>query len=211
MIDIRAALTDLLDHELPLDDALDRHFSADHHQRTNGTCSDRGEFAAHTAHPRSIVSNVRITVLDEHRRCALRRPTRGRGHHTRTDGGRVVREVCLFGEVAADGRSTRVEETTPKLTGEEVAATSATPADRARTCSSSAFSRFGGDLRPLPCRSWPGSSALRTTGRPRHPAALVRLKMRSSPRIDVRPQPQRAKLRRQLLNGRTRSARICRA
>jgi hypothetical protein len=118
MTDIKTALTDLLDRELGLDDALDRHFTPDYRQRTDGTWSDRAEFASHIAHLRSIVGSARTNVIDEHRD-----GTRYADRHTvdvaKLDGGCVVQEVYLFGEFAADGRFLRIEETTLMLAGEE--------------------------------------------------------------------------------------------
>lgn len=118
MTDIKTALTDLLGRELALDDALDRHFTPDYRQRTDGTWSDRAEFAAHIAHLRSIVRSADIDVVDEHRDGA-RYAERHVVDVAKVDGGRVVQEVYLFGQFAADGRFSRVEETTLMLAGEE--------------------------------------------------------------------------------------------
>lgn len=118
MTDIKTALTDLLDQDLPLEDALDRHFAPDYQQRTDGTWSDRAVFADHIAHLRSIIRSAAINVIDEHQD-----GTRYADRHTvdiaKADGGRVVQEVYLFGQFAADGRFLRIEETTLMLAGQE--------------------------------------------------------------------------------------------
>jgi hypothetical protein len=119
MTDIRAALTDLLgDPSLPLDQAIDRHFSHDYWQRTNGDWDDRAGFAAHIAHLRTIVDAISVEVLDE-----IIDGTRYADRHVVTivkrDGSRVVQEVYLFGELADDGRFTRIEESTLLLSGAE--------------------------------------------------------------------------------------------
>lgn len=118
MTNIKAALTDLFDRELALDNALDRHFAPDYRQRTDGTWSDRAEFADHIAHLRSIIRSADINIIDEHRD-----GTRYADRHTvdvaKVNGGRVVQEVYLFGQFAADGRFLRVDETTLMLAGEE--------------------------------------------------------------------------------------------
>jgi hypothetical protein len=119
MTDIKAALVDLLNNgDLPLDEAIERHFIPTYRQRTDGICSDRDGFAAHIAHLRSIVASVSIEVLDE-----FRDGTRYADRHivdvAKTDGGRVAQEVYVFGELADDGRFARLDETTLMLDGDE--------------------------------------------------------------------------------------------
>jgi hypothetical protein len=119
MTDIKAALGDLLNApDLPLDDAIERHFLPTYSQRTDGICSDRSGFATHIAHLRSIIASVSIEVLDE-----FRDGTRYADRHivdvAKTDGGRVTQEVYLFGELADDGRFAHIDETTLMLDGDE--------------------------------------------------------------------------------------------
>ncbi|MFJ4094609.1 nuclear transport factor 2 family protein [Kitasatospora sp. NPDC089913] len=119
--DIGRALDDLLfapDPDLPLDEAVSRHFTPDYRQRTNGVWSDRAGFVEHIAKLRSLVREGRVEVHDE-----LRDGTRYADRHTvtvtRNDGRTSRIEVYLFAELAADGRFERVEETTLLLTGDE--------------------------------------------------------------------------------------------
>lgn len=116
---IAAALHDLLNTpELPLDQAVSRHFSDDYRQRTDGSWDDRAGFLAHMAHLRSVVAHVTVEVKDE--------VTDGRTYAERhvvtvrkRDGSDVVQEVSLFGTLAPDGRFARVEEVTMMLDGAE--------------------------------------------------------------------------------------------
>ncbi|WP_405003536.1 nuclear transport factor 2 family protein [Kitasatospora purpeofusca] len=119
--DITRALDDLLfapDPDLPLDEAVARHFTPDYRQRTNGVWSDRAGFVEHIAKLRSLVREGRVEVHDE-----LRDGTRYADRHTVTvtkHDGRTSRiEVYLFAELAADGRFERVEETTLLVSGDE--------------------------------------------------------------------------------------------
>ncbi|MFJ4191095.1 nuclear transport factor 2 family protein [Kitasatospora sp. NPDC089509] len=115
--DIAAALTDLLfTPGLDLAEAVDRHFAPDYRQRTDGRWDDREEFTAHIAHLREIVAGGEIQVLEE-----LVQGDRYADRHIvdvrKTDGSAVRMEVYLFGELAADGRFRRIEETTLMLQG----------------------------------------------------------------------------------------------
>ncbi len=115
--DITRAINDLLfTPGLDLDEALDRHFTPDYRQRTNGVWSDRAGFAQHMARLRSLVSSGHIEVHEE-----LRDGSRYADRHTVTvtrDTGRVSRtEVYLFARMAPDGRFQRVEETTLLVDG----------------------------------------------------------------------------------------------
>lgn len=117
--DIAAALTELiLSRDITVEQAVTRHFTDDYRQRTDGVWSDRAEFIDHIEHLRQIVSGGEIAVHEE-----LRDGTRFADRHTvrvvKLDGSRVVMEVYLFGEVAADGRFRRIEETTLMLDGAE--------------------------------------------------------------------------------------------
>jgi hypothetical protein len=119
MTDIASALTDLLlTPGLDLHEAIDRHFSPDYRQRTDGRWDDRSQFTAHIAHLREVVAGGSVTVHDE-----LRDGDRYADRHTvevvKTDGATVRMEVYLFAELAADGRFRRIEETTLLLAGAE--------------------------------------------------------------------------------------------
>jgi hypothetical protein len=116
---IRNALNDLLNHQtLPLEEAIDRHFSPAYRQRTNGQWDDRAAFTMHIAKLRSIVESVNISVVDEFvdgRRYADRHIV----SVWKRNGERSVHEVYLFGELDESGRFVRVEETTLLLDGAE--------------------------------------------------------------------------------------------
>lgn len=115
---VASALRELLDNTTPLAAAVDRHFSPDYRQRTDGKWSDRDEFTAHIAHLRSLVASITVTVLDD-----LREGRAFAERHVvdivKIDGGRVVQEVYVFGEFAVDGRFERLEEVTLMLEGAE--------------------------------------------------------------------------------------------
>lgn len=115
--DIHSALDDILNQQqIPLEDVLDRHFSIDYRQRTNGTWDDRAAFAHHAKKLRAVVASARIEVLDE-LRDGKRYADRHRVYLTKRDGSTVVQEVYLFAEMNADGRFARIEETTLMLEG----------------------------------------------------------------------------------------------
>ncbi|MDY0241700.1 MAG: nuclear transport factor 2 family protein [Rhodospirillaceae bacterium] len=117
--DIRLALDELLNQRhLPLDDVLDRHFSPEYRQRTNGHWDDREAFSRHAQKLREVVASARIEVLDEIRD-GNRYADRHRVHVTKHDGGQVVQEVYLFAELDAAGRFLRIEEATLMLEGLE--------------------------------------------------------------------------------------------
>jgi hypothetical protein len=116
MTTIAAALTDLLEPSVPLEFAVRRHFSDDYRQRTNGTWDNRSKFADHIAHLRTVVRKCDIEVVNE----LESGPHYAERHIVRIikrDGGTVVQEVYVFGERDADGRFTRIEETTLMLAG----------------------------------------------------------------------------------------------
>ncbi|MGW4897951.1 nuclear transport factor 2 family protein [Kitasatospora sp. NPDC004240] len=117
--DITRALDDLLFDPVPdLDEAIDRHFTPDYRQRTDGEWSDRAGFARHMARLRSLVRSGHVEVHDE-----LRDGARYADRHTVTvteHDGRTSRiEVYLFAELAPDGRFRRVEETTLLVDGHD--------------------------------------------------------------------------------------------
>ncbi|MCX4585802.1 nuclear transport factor 2 family protein [Streptomyces sp. NBC_01481] len=115
--DITRAINDLLfTPGLDLAEALDRHFTPDYRQRTDGVWSDRTSFAQHITRLRSLIRSGHIEVHDE-----LRDGLRYADRHTVTlsrHNGRISRtEVYLFAQLAPDGRFHRVEETTLLITG----------------------------------------------------------------------------------------------
>lgn len=117
--DIRTALDGILNQQhFPLEEVLDRHFSPDYRQRTNGQWDDREAFASHARKLREVVASARFEVLDE-LRDGNRYADRHRVHVTKRDGTQVVQEVYLFAELDAEGRFARVEETTLMLAGAE--------------------------------------------------------------------------------------------
>ncbi|MFE6129762.1 nuclear transport factor 2 family protein [Streptomyces sp. NPDC056437] len=115
--DITRAINDLLfTPGLDLAEAIDRHFTPDYRQRTDGVWSDLAAFTQHMTRLRSLVRSGHIEVQDE-----FRDGLRYADRHTVTltqENGRTSRtEVYLFAELAPDGRFRRVEETTLLLTG----------------------------------------------------------------------------------------------
>ena len=118
MTTIANALRDLLDREVPLNVAVDRHFAESYRQRTNGQWDDRGQFVTHIAHLRTIVDTIELTVLEELVEGAVY-AERHVADMKKKDGTRVVQEVYVFGDRDSDGRFTRVEETTMMLEGAE--------------------------------------------------------------------------------------------
>ncbi|PWK66578.1 hypothetical protein BCL76_11064 [Streptomyces sp. CG 926] len=116
--DITRAIDDLLfTPGLDLTEAIDRHFTPDYRQRTNGVWSDRASFTQHMTRLRSMIRSGHIEVHDE-----LRDGTRYADRHTVTlvheDGHTSRTEVYLFAELSCDGRFRRVEETTLLITGD---------------------------------------------------------------------------------------------
>ncbi|MFG2313162.1 nuclear transport factor 2 family protein [Streptomyces sp. NPDC048566] len=115
--DITRAINDLLfTPGLDLDTALERHFSTDYRQRTDGVWSDRSAFAQHIDRLRSLIHSGHVEVHDE-----FRDGPRYADRHTVTltlrDGRTSRTEVYLFGRFAPDGRFESVEETTLLLSG----------------------------------------------------------------------------------------------
>lgn len=118
-ISIHSVLDALLNQqELPLEDVLDRYFSSDYRQRTNGHWDDREAFARHARKLREVVASARIEVLDElhNGNCYA---DRHRVHVNKRDGSQIVQEVYLFAQIDASGRFVRIEETTLMLEGAE--------------------------------------------------------------------------------------------
>ncbi|MEU8591179.1 nuclear transport factor 2 family protein [Streptomyces sp. NPDC048664] len=116
---IEAALNDLLfNRDLPLEEAVDRHFAPDYRQRTDGEWADRAGFLDHIGHLRGIVADGRVEVHEE--LCdGSRYADRHTCHVTKTDGSTVAMEVYVFADLTPDGRFRRIEETTLMLQGSD--------------------------------------------------------------------------------------------
>ncbi|MFE9480540.1 nuclear transport factor 2 family protein [Streptomyces spororaveus] len=115
--DITRAINDLLfDRSLDLTEAVDRHFTPDYRQRTNGVWGDRASFIQHMTRLRTLIRSGHIEVHDE-----LRDGPRYADRHTVTlvhhDGHTSRTEVYLFARMAPDGRFRCVEETTLLVSG----------------------------------------------------------------------------------------------
>ncbi|AYV25224.1 SnoaL-like domain protein [Streptomyces sp. ADI95-16] len=116
---IKAALTDLLlNEELTLTDAADRHFTPDYRQRTDGEWADRSQFLDHIAHLRTLVATGEIEVHEE-LHDGDKYADRHTCHIVKKDGTAVSMEVYVFADMAPDGRFRRIEETTLMLKGSD--------------------------------------------------------------------------------------------
>ncbi|MFF2519008.1 nuclear transport factor 2 family protein [Streptomyces sp. NPDC058086] len=116
---IKAALTDLLlNEDITLTEAADRHFTPDYRQRTDGEWADRTEFLDHIAHLRTLVADGEIEVHEE-LYDGTKYADRHTCHITKTDGSTVSMEVYVFADLAPDGRFQRIEETTLMLKGSD--------------------------------------------------------------------------------------------
>ncbi|MEV7414872.1 nuclear transport factor 2 family protein [Streptomyces sp. NPDC089919] len=117
--DIKSALTDLLlNPDLTLAEAADRHFTPDYRQRTDGAWADRDQFLDHIAHLRTLIATAEIEVHEE-LRDGLGYADRHTCHVTKKDGTTVTMEVYLFATLSPDGRFHRIEETTLMLKGSD--------------------------------------------------------------------------------------------
>jgi hypothetical protein len=122
---LETALTEVCfgrEEEHPLQATVDRYFTADYQQRTDGELADRDGFAAHIQAVRGLAAAGRIEVLE-----AVRDGSRIADRHrvtvTKRDGTVSELEVYLFGELAADGRLCRVEEISRVVRGDRGDAT----------------------------------------------------------------------------------------
>jgi hypothetical protein len=106
-----------MDQDLhPLEATVDRCFSPDYEQRTDGEVTDRAGFVAHVRALRSLVVDGRIEVL-EAMRVGERVADRHRVTVTKTDGSTSEIEVFLFGTLDPEGRLRRVDEVTRVAVG----------------------------------------------------------------------------------------------
>ncbi|MFI1761495.1 nuclear transport factor 2 family protein [Streptomyces sp. NPDC020800] len=116
---IKAALTDLLlNEDITLAEAADRHFTPDYRQRTDGEWADRAEFLDHIAHLRTLVADGEVEVHEELYDGA-KYADRHTCHITKKDGSTVSMEVYVFADLSPDGRFRRIEETTLLLKGSD--------------------------------------------------------------------------------------------
>lgn len=111
MSTLKEAIDDLFDHpQLSAAEALDRHFAPAFRQRSNGHWDDRAAFCERMLLLREVIEHATITVLDE-----LVDGDRYAERHVidllKRDGTRMAQEVYVFAERDADGRFTRIEET----------------------------------------------------------------------------------------------------
>jgi hypothetical protein len=102
----------------PLEATIDRYFTPDYTQRTDGALSDRDGFAAHIKALRAVAADGTVKVSE-----AVREGNRIADRHevtvTKRDGTASRIEVYLFGELADDGRLCRVDEITRIVDGDE--------------------------------------------------------------------------------------------
>lgn len=108
---LKGAIDDLFSGgELPVKDAVDKHFAATFVQRVNGVRIDRQTFVAGISELRRIVAQTTVTVLDE-----LIDTDRYAERHIieliKYDGERIAQEVYVFARRDANGRFNRIEET----------------------------------------------------------------------------------------------------
>jgi predicted SnoaL-like aldol condensation-catalyzing enzyme len=102
----------------PLEATIDRYFTPDYTQRTEGALSGRDGFVAHIRALRALAAGGSVKIIE-----AVREGDRIADRHevtvTRRDGTTSRIEVYLFGELADDGRLRRVDEITRVLDGDE--------------------------------------------------------------------------------------------
>jgi hypothetical protein len=106
----------------PLEATIERYFSPDYQQCTDGETTDRAGFVAHVRTLRSLVGEGRIEVL-EALRVGERIADRHRVTLTKSDGSTSQIEVYLFGTLDPDGRLRQVDEVTRVVIGEASDAT----------------------------------------------------------------------------------------
>ena len=102
----------------PLEATIDRYFTPDYQQRTDGELVGRDGFTAHIRALRALAAGGSVRVLE-----ALRAGNRVADRHevivTKRDGTTSRLEVYLFGELASDGRLRRVEEISRIVDGDQ--------------------------------------------------------------------------------------------
>jgi hypothetical protein len=105
----------------PAEATIDRYFTPDYQQRTDGQLTSRDDFARHIRALRALAAQGSVTVrevlLDGNRIADRHEVT-----VTRQDGTTSRIEVYLFGELASDGRLRRVDEISRVIEGDQDAA-----------------------------------------------------------------------------------------
>jgi SnoaL-like domain len=100
----------------PLEATIDRYFTPDYQQRTDGEVTGRDGFASHIRALRALAADGSISVRE-----VIRDGNRIADRHevavTKRDGTTSRIEVYLFGEFADDGRLRRVDEVTRVIAG----------------------------------------------------------------------------------------------
>jgi hypothetical protein len=118
MTTIKAAVADLFDRQLPVDDAVDRHYGPGFRQRTDGVWEDRSGLLQRMCDLRNSIDSISITVLHE-----LSDGPRYAERHLvdlmHRDGGRTRLEVFVFAEHDAEGRFVWIEEITRSISPDE--------------------------------------------------------------------------------------------
>ncbi|MFE2283288.1 nuclear transport factor 2 family protein [Streptomyces sp. NPDC059443] len=116
---IEAALNDLIfNRDITVEEAVERHFTPEYRQRTDGEWVDRAEFIEHITHVRGVVVDGHVVVHEELHDGA-KYADRHTVHITKKDGSTVLMEVYVFADLAPDGRFDRIEETTLMLEGSD--------------------------------------------------------------------------------------------
>lgn len=102
----------------PLEATIDRYFTPDYQQRTDGELADRDGFTGHVKALRALTANGSVQVRE-----VIRDGSRIADRHevtvTKRDGTTSRIEVYLFGEFAEDGRLRRIDEVTRVLAGSQ--------------------------------------------------------------------------------------------
>jgi hypothetical protein len=102
----------------PLEATIDRYFTPDYQQRTDGEAVGRDGFARHIRALRALAADGSVTVRE-----VIREGDRIADRHQVTvikrDATISQIEVYLFGEFASDGHLRRVDEVTRVLTGDQ--------------------------------------------------------------------------------------------
>ncbi|GGY93239.1 nuclear transport factor 2 family protein [Shewanella fodinae] len=126
MSTIKNAVDDLLTPQVPIQEAMDRHFAPDFRQRVNGNWIDRTAFLDGMVRLRQALKQAKITVIDEVATEELY-AERHVVDLVMHDGARVLQEVYVFAQRGSDGRFVRIEEATVAL-GDELSASQNTMA-----------------------------------------------------------------------------------
>jgi predicted SnoaL-like aldol condensation-catalyzing enzyme len=116
---IAAVLTEVCfgsEEQRPVEETIDRYFTPDYRQRTDGETLTRDAFVDHIRHLRTRVVSGQIEVVEALREGNLI-ADRHRVRAVKPDGSKLEVEVYLFGELAADDRLRRVDEASRVISG----------------------------------------------------------------------------------------------